>query len=100
MARFLTRSVRSAREASARARDVATSRGTRSLETSPSSSAVVVPQVTVRRGTAQGSSSAVLGNPLNYTRAVPLTYEQFRYAFANVVEESEAHELYENERVC
>ncbi len=41
------------------------------------------------------SSSAVLGNPLNYTRAVPLTYEQFRYAFANVVDESEAHELYE-----
>ncbi len=41
------------------------------------------------------SSSAVLGNPLNYTRAVPLTYEQFRFAFANVVDESEAHELYE-----
>ncbi len=41
------------------------------------------------------SSSAVLGNPLNYTRAVPLTYEQFRYAFANVVDEDEAHELYE-----
>jgi non-heme chloroperoxidase len=41
------------------------------------------------------SSSVVLGNPLNYTRAVGLTYEQFRYAFANVVDESEAHELYE-----
>src|SRR5437773_5063866 len=41
------------------------------------------------------SSSAVLGNPLNYTRAVPLTYEQFRFAFANVVDESEAHELYQ-----
>jgi len=41
------------------------------------------------------SSSAVLANPLNYTRAVPLTYEQFRYAFANAVNESEAHELYE-----
>ncbi len=41
------------------------------------------------------SSSAVLANPLNYTRAVPLTYEQFRYAFANAVDESEAHELYE-----
>ncbi len=41
------------------------------------------------------SSAAVLGNPLNYTRAVPLTYEQFRYAFANAVDESEAHELYE-----
>src|SRR5436190_455548 len=41
------------------------------------------------------SSAAVLGNPLNYTRAVPLNYEQFRYAFANAVDESEAHELYE-----
>jgi len=41
------------------------------------------------------SSSAVLGNPLNYTRAVPLTYEQFRFAFANAVDESEAHALYE-----
>ena len=40
------------------------------------------------------SSSVVLGNPLNFTRAVPLTYDQFRYAFANAVEESEAHELY------
>ena len=41
------------------------------------------------------SSAAVLGNPLNYTRAVGLTYEQFRYAFANVVDETEAHQLYE-----
>jgi non-heme chloroperoxidase len=41
------------------------------------------------------ASSAVLDNPLNYNRAVPLTYEQFRYAFANAVDESEAHELYE-----
>ena len=41
------------------------------------------------------SSSAVLGNPLNYTRAVPLTFEQFRYAFANVVDEDEAQALYE-----
>jgi non-heme chloroperoxidase len=37
----------------------------------------------------------VLSNPANYHRAVALTYEQFRYAFANVVEEDEAHELYE-----
>jgi non-heme chloroperoxidase len=46
------------------------------------------------------SSSAVLDNPLNYTRAVPLTFEQFRYAFANVVEEGEAHELYEKYSVA
>jgi non-heme chloroperoxidase len=41
------------------------------------------------------SASAVLGNPLNYTRAVPLTFEQFRFAFANAVDEDEAHQLYE-----
>jgi non-heme chloroperoxidase len=41
------------------------------------------------------SSSAVLGNPLNRGRAVPLTYEQFRYAFANAVSEDEAKELYD-----
>jgi non-heme chloroperoxidase len=38
----------------------------------------------------------VLGNPDNRNRAVPLTYEQFRYVFANAVsEEEEAKELYE-----
>lgn len=41
------------------------------------------------------SSSVVLGNPLNYTRAVGLTFEQFRYAFANALAEDEAHQLYE-----
>ena len=41
------------------------------------------------------SSSPVLGNPANRNRAVPLTYEQFRYAFANAVPEAEAKELYE-----
>lgn len=37
----------------------------------------------------------MLGNPGNRNRAVPLTYEQFRYAFANAVSEDEAKELYE-----
>ena len=40
------------------------------------------------------SASPVLGNPLNHGRAVPLTYEQFRYGFANAVSEDEAKELY------
>ncbi len=40
------------------------------------------------------SASPVLGNPANRNRAVPLTYEQFRFAFANVVGEEEAKELY------
>jgi non-heme chloroperoxidase len=42
------------------------------------------------------SSSAVLRNPANYNRAVPLTYEQFRYAFGNAVDEDEAKSLYES----
>ena len=41
------------------------------------------------------SRRPVLSNPLNYNRAVPLTYEQFRYAFANAVSEDEARELYD-----
>lgn len=40
------------------------------------------------------SAKPVLGNPANRNRAVPLTYEQFRYAFANAVSEDEAKELY------
>jgi pimeloyl-ACP methyl ester carboxylesterase len=41
------------------------------------------------------SASPVLGNPANRNRAVPLTYEQFRFGFANAVSEEEARELYE-----
>jgi pimeloyl-ACP methyl ester carboxylesterase len=40
------------------------------------------------------SASPVLGNPANRNRAVPLTYEQFRFAFANAVSEDEAKQLY------
>jgi len=36
-----------------------------------------------------------LGNPANRHKAIPLTYEQFRYAFANAVGEDEAKALYE-----
>jgi len=41
------------------------------------------------------SAKPVLGNPANRHRAVPLTYEQFRFAFANAVGEDEAQQLYE-----
>ena len=41
------------------------------------------------------SAKPVLGNPANVHRAVPLTFEQFRYGFANAVSEDEAKELYE-----
>jgi pimeloyl-ACP methyl ester carboxylesterase len=41
------------------------------------------------------SASPVLGNPANRNRAVPLTFEQFQYAFANAVSEEEARELFD-----
>jgi pimeloyl-ACP methyl ester carboxylesterase len=40
------------------------------------------------------ASAPVLGNPRNRHRAIPLTYDQFRYAFASAVDEEEAHQLY------
>jgi pimeloyl-ACP methyl ester carboxylesterase len=40
------------------------------------------------------SAQPVLGNPANRNRAIPLTYEQFRYAFGNALPEDEAEELY------
>ena len=40
------------------------------------------------------TTSVALRNPANWNRAVPLTYEQFRYSFANAVGEDEAKELY------
>jgi non-heme chloroperoxidase len=41
------------------------------------------------------SASPVLSNPANRHKAIPLTYDQFRYAFANAVDETEARKLYE-----
>jgi pimeloyl-ACP methyl ester carboxylesterase len=41
------------------------------------------------------ASAPVLTNPRNYNRAVTLTFEQFRFAFANALEEAEARELYD-----
>jgi len=41
------------------------------------------------------SARPVLSNPANWNRAIPLTYEQFRYGFANAVGEDEAKQLYD-----
>lgn len=41
------------------------------------------------------ASRPVLGNPANRHKAIPLSYEQFRYAFANAVDEDEAKALYD-----
>jgi pimeloyl-ACP methyl ester carboxylesterase len=41
------------------------------------------------------AASPVIGNPANRNRSIPLTYPQFRFAFANAVSEDEAKELYD-----
>jgi pimeloyl-ACP methyl ester carboxylesterase len=41
------------------------------------------------------AASPALKNPANRRRAVMLTYDEFRYGFANAVSEEEAHELYD-----
>jgi pimeloyl-ACP methyl ester carboxylesterase len=41
------------------------------------------------------SASPVLSNPRNKHRAIPLTFDQFHYAFGNAVSEDEAKELFE-----
>jgi non-heme chloroperoxidase len=41
------------------------------------------------------ASFPVLGNPLNYGRTVTLSFDQFRYGFANAIDEDEARTLYE-----
>ncbi|MEA2521630.1 MAG: non-heme chloroperoxidase [Actinomycetota bacterium] len=43
-------------------------------------------------------ASAALRNPANRNKAIPLTYDQFRYAFANAVDEDQAKRLYD--QVC
>ena len=54
---------------------------------------VAAPDLRVASGASRFS-----GNPANRKRAVPLTYEQFRFAFANAVSEEEAHRLFETSR--
>jgi pimeloyl-ACP methyl ester carboxylesterase len=42
------------------------------------------------------SAMPVLGNPLNRGRAVSLTFEQFRYGWANALSDEEARQLHES----
>jgi non-heme chloroperoxidase len=46
------------------------------------------------------AASAVLSNPANRHRAVTLTFDQFRFGFANAIPENEAQELYEQFHVA
>ncbi len=42
------------------------------------------------------ASFPVLGNPFNLKKAISLSFDQFRYGFANAVPEAEAKDLYEH----
>ena len=46
------------------------------------------------------SAMPVLANPANRKRAVTLTFDQFRYGWANAVSEAEAHQLYDEFHVA
>ena len=46
------------------------------------------------------AAAPVLFNPANRHRAITLTYEQFRFGFANAVSEEEAHQLYDQFHVA
>ena len=46
------------------------------------------------------ASFPVLGNPRNHGRAVTLTFDEFRYGFANAVSEEEARHLYDTFHVA
>jgi len=46
------------------------------------------------------AAKPVLANPLNRGRAVTLTFDQFKYGWANALDEKEARELYETYHVA
>jgi pimeloyl-ACP methyl ester carboxylesterase len=46
------------------------------------------------------SAMPVLGNPLNWGRAVTLTFDQFKYGWANALGDDEAKQLYETYHVA
>ncbi len=63
--------------------------GTVTIDPAPSKGVLPLPFSALK------ASFPVLGNPRNHGRTVTLTFEQFRYGFANAVTEEEARHLYE-----
>ncbi|MFI7586181.1 alpha/beta hydrolase [Spongisporangium articulatum] len=70
------------------------SRASVSIDPAPVRGVLPLPISTLR------SAFPVLGNPLNATRAVTLTFEQYRYGWTNAVDEAEARSLYEATHVA
>lgn len=62
--------------------------GTVAIDPAPSQGVLPLPFSALK------ASFPVLGNPLNRGRTVTLSFEEFRYGFANAVSEQEARELY------
>jgi len=63
--------------------------GTVTIDPAPSKGVLPLPFSSLK------AAFPVLGNPLNYRSTVTLTFEEFRYGFANAVSEDEARELYD-----
>ena len=63
--------------------------GTVAIDPAPSRGVLPLPFSALK------ASFPVLGNPLNRGRTVTLTFDQFRYGFANAVPEEEARRLYD-----
>jgi pimeloyl-ACP methyl ester carboxylesterase len=63
--------------------------GTVAIDPAPSRGVLPLPFSALK------ASFPVLGNPANRGKTVTLTFDQFRYGFANAVPEDEAHRLYE-----
>jgi non-heme chloroperoxidase len=64
------------------------------IDPAPSRGVLPLPVAALR------AAAPVLANPANRHRAVTLTFDQFRYGFANAVSEEEAHELYDQFHVA
>ena len=70
------------------------SAATVAIDPAPSRGVLPLPMAALR------SASAVLAKPTNRNKAVRLTWEQFRYGFANAVSEDEGRALYERHHVA
>lgn len=64
------------------------------IDPAPSRGVLPLPFTTLK------ASFPVLGNPANRKRAVTLTFDEFRYGFANAVSEEEARALYDEFHVA
>lgn len=70
------------------------SAATVSIDPAPGRGILPLPPSALKAG------SAVLGNPANARRSVTLTFKEFRYSWANALDESEARALYDEFHVA